>query len=174
MKKHDQKKPLSGRDLEKLYPKALTYDEKAKLDQQTANRLDSSRPNYPAFRVSLSTSGVVAFWIVSIRLGSLSFGINPITGVSLSVLFFLASIVVLALAYGYANRLFGYQNRSASGFFAVYALAFFVAWGVAGFLAQADFVKLAFSPVPVILAVLFGNGAVCYLLVSLIFKRSKS
>ena len=164
MKKHEPKKPLSGRDLEKLYPKALTYDEKAKLDQQTANRLDSSRPNYPAFRVSLSISGVVAFRIASIRLGSLSFGMNPITGVSLSVLFFLASIVVLALAYGYANRLFGYQNRSAGSFFAVYALSFFIAWGIAGYLIQADFIKLAFSSLQIISLVLLCNTAVVYLL----------
>lgn len=173
MKKQAQKSPLSGSDLGKLYPTALTYDERAKLDQQTANRINSSRPKFPACRTSLALSGVLAFWIASIRLGWLSFGLNAITGVSFSMLLALASVGVLVWAYGYVKRLFDYQNRDAGGFFAIYAILFFAAWGVAGFFVQADFIKLAFSPLWMMLALL-ANTIVTYMLAGLFidYKRN--
>ena len=142
MKKHNQELTDSEKDLGNLYPEPLSYQQKIELTKQAFDKRKKSKPSFPACRIGLAMTRVIALCVYAIKLVVWLFAYsNVITAVFTTFLLSLLIVGSVIVAHGYVNRLFG--NKSTNYFFIVYLALFFVAGGIITSIGWADFIKIS-------------------------------
>ena len=142
MKKHNQEPIDSEKNLGNLYPEPLSYQQKADLDKQAFDRRNKSKPSFPAFRIGLAMTGVIALCVYAIKLVVWLFAYsNVITAVFTTFLLSLLIVGSVIEMHSYVNRLFG--DKSTNIFFIIYLILFFVAGGIITSIGWADFIKIS-------------------------------